>query len=1610
MKRKPLISTLEPRLLFDGAAVVTAIDVLDNNSFDDSSKETIDTPTTEKVESEKREIVFIDSDIKNYETLAKSFDSNIEVFVINDKSSGIDQIASFLENKSNIDSIHIFSHGKIGEINIGNDSLNSSNINNYKDILKSIGNSLTQNGDILLYGCSVSQNDEGKDFVDSLSELTSADISASDDITGNKSLGADWELEYKSGSIEATTLSLNNYDGTLANAAPVITPTDVTGAIAEGGTLSDSGSIAFTDADAANRPTATETLKSITALKQNGDPVYGFTSTQEAIIESGFSITNEVGNTNNGTITWNYELTESQLNFLGENEVITAIFTITVNDQAGGTTTQDVTITITGKNDTIVVTPGVIDGTITEGTNTSVSGSIDFADAEPASSATAPGVSTSFVEIKSKTDKNGVELILTSTQTSDITDFSLFTKTAVGSFTNAGTYNWTYSISADKLDFLGVGDTIVLVFAFNFNDYASEGNTASQNVEITLKGSNDAVLVSPVNVSGDIVESATLSDNGSVSFSDADSTDRPIGTVSNIRTITAVKSDLTTPLVLTAQQELDIFSAFSVTNQAGNSNTGVVNWNYLISENKLDFLGKDEVITAVFSIIVTDASGNAVSENVTITLKGETEAPTIIVADMNADAKGSITEGSGDLSEDGTITFSDLDADNLPIGTKSLKTITALGQDGSTALTLTAGQLAAIEAGFSITNQAGNTNTGTITWNYTISESNLDFLAAGEVVTATFTITVDDQVGGVATQDIIITITGGNDTVSTSVVDVDGNIVEGGTLIDTGSLTFSDIDLTDRPSASVSSSSVTALQSDGITALTLTSSQITDIKNAFTMSATGTNTGTINWNYTITESNLNFLVTGEVVTATFTISVIDSNGSTSTQDVTVKITGTNDAPAIQVVDVTGAIAEGGTLSDNGSITFTDIETKDRPIASSTLSSVSGLRQDGSTALVLSSAQEAIIKSGFSLTNLGSNTNNGTVNWDYSLSEVQLDFLGEGEVLTATFTITVDDQTGGTATQDVTITLTGKNDSLSTSVVDVSGNIVESDTLSDNGSIIFNDIDSTDRPTSSITNSTFSALEADGTTAFTLTAQQELDIKNAFSLTNVGTNTGSVNWDYTILESNLDFLGKNEVITATFTITTSDGKGSTSTQDVVVIINGANEVPIITAVDVNANLTEGGTLSDTGSVTFTDLDLTDRASGSGTFKTISGLQKDGVTALNLTDEQKTAISLGFSVLNAGTNTNDGTVNWAYLVSDTNLDFLAEGEVLTAIFTITVDDKEGGTSTQDVTVTITGTNDSPVVSSANIDEKLSFSESYTQDISGLFSDIDKTDTYKYEITGLPTGLTYDANTGIITGKALESGLFTIEIKAFNTKNSVDIVNKNYKLEVIPPNTDDTVVPEDIPVDIIIDEPISNVEVNDFVTDDVQGVLDISLKDGSEINIGKGFVAIEAKPDSNIIDLPGVYTTNQSASLSISDNGKIESIDTLNNTNADSIGLSIEVMSRTDSFIEMKITDVELGQRYEVFLLDGSPLPKGITFDEKTGLLKGKVLDNLEVTVKAISKDGTIRTLNIKIEAGNNKETSLVSDSSFIGLQEQIDNKASNMQEYGKHISSLFSNELV
>ena len=54
------------------------------------------------------------------------------------------------------------------------------------------------------------------------------------------------------------------------------------------------------------------------------------------------------------------------------------------------------------------------------------------------------------------------------------------------------------------------------------------------------------------------------------------------------------------------------------------------------------------------------------------------------------------------------------------------------------------------------------------------------------------------------------------------------------------------------------------------------------------------------------------------------------------------------------------------------------------------------------------------------------------------------------------------------------------------------------------------------------------------------------------------------------------------------------------------------------------------------------------------------------------------------------TKDGTgqVDWTFSVPDADIDYLAKGEVVTQSYTITVNDGNGGSVDQQVTVTITG----------------------------------------------------------------------------------------------------------------------------------------------------------------------------------------------------------------------------------------------------------------------------------------------------------------------------------
>ncbi|HLO48173.1 MAG TPA: DUF4347 domain-containing protein, partial [Kamptonema sp.] len=148
------------------------------------------------------QIVFIDSTVEDYQSLAQSAEPGKEVFILDAAGNGVEQITQLLASCTNISAIHIVSHGGPGSLQLGAIQLNSQNLDVYASQFQQWKNALTTNADILLYGCNVAAQIEGKNFISRLNQLTGADIAASKSLTGSAALGGDWDLEVTIGSIE----------------------------------------------------------------------------------------------------------------------------------------------------------------------------------------------------------------------------------------------------------------------------------------------------------------------------------------------------------------------------------------------------------------------------------------------------------------------------------------------------------------------------------------------------------------------------------------------------------------------------------------------------------------------------------------------------------------------------------------------------------------------------------------------------------------------------------------------------------------------------------------------------------------------------------------------------------------------------------------------------------------------------------------------------------------------------------------------------------------------------------------------------------------------------------------------------------------------------------------------------------------------------------------------------------------------------------------------------------------------------------------------------------------------------------------------------------------
>ncbi|RDE50396.1 MAG: DUF4347 domain-containing protein, partial [Candidatus Accumulibacter meliphilus] len=150
-----------------------------------------------------KSIVFVDCRVADYPFLIDSLNEPADVFILDFGSDGLSQIAANLHGQTGIDAIHIISHGSSGGVSLGNSLIDRKALTTHTVALATIGQALTESGDILLYGCNVAAGDAGVQFIGSLAQATGADVAASTGLTGAAELGGNWVLEAEEGAIAA---------------------------------------------------------------------------------------------------------------------------------------------------------------------------------------------------------------------------------------------------------------------------------------------------------------------------------------------------------------------------------------------------------------------------------------------------------------------------------------------------------------------------------------------------------------------------------------------------------------------------------------------------------------------------------------------------------------------------------------------------------------------------------------------------------------------------------------------------------------------------------------------------------------------------------------------------------------------------------------------------------------------------------------------------------------------------------------------------------------------------------------------------------------------------------------------------------------------------------------------------------------------------------------------------------------------------------------------------------------------------------------------------------------------------------------------------------------
>ncbi len=165
----------------------------------------IDPALANPVEDGRNELVIIDSNMADKDTVLSQIGEGRDVLEIDPTQDAMSQIQDYLDAHSDTkyDAVHIMTHGNDLGFYLGSTKVTTA------DQMSVFNGHMAENGDFMLYGCELASNEHGQSLIQDIADFTGCDVAASTNTTG---ISGDWALEYNVGVIETANISIHGWE------------------------------------------------------------------------------------------------------------------------------------------------------------------------------------------------------------------------------------------------------------------------------------------------------------------------------------------------------------------------------------------------------------------------------------------------------------------------------------------------------------------------------------------------------------------------------------------------------------------------------------------------------------------------------------------------------------------------------------------------------------------------------------------------------------------------------------------------------------------------------------------------------------------------------------------------------------------------------------------------------------------------------------------------------------------------------------------------------------------------------------------------------------------------------------------------------------------------------------------------------------------------------------------------------------------------------------------------------------------------------------------------------------------------------------------------------